>query len=889
MTKPPSLCVCFASFAVTAGCFTLNANAAVIMLGALEASNVILPPPAPVSQTSLKVSTPASSVINQAPAPRTVDSPRSEENASRSARASRSSSNDNESSQNRGSKKRNGGASTSKNQLISRKDRNLEQPAETPASEPEVIKPENPLIGRVDMGFIYSSDYYFRGLDILDRISPDNGGSGVTRWKFAYTQVLRPRVDGLTLEYARVNAYDLQLPRGDAADLPPNERGFNKSSRQFLKDNASFSIPARKQYEEDQLFLKYTRNLPWDVEAALSLGYYRFNDGRWYQDVADRRSGPVDDTLESTLRLTYNGFKDRNNPLAVPWVVPSIAYTADFTGFNGEFAELDLASRSFSLPGKLGTFGFRAGAGYDMGYNAEGDGWSYLAGGVGLSMPVAKSGLTLDIAADYVHALDEDRADSGPYFSVGLRTGYDWFKHGAAAEKAMGKDPFSMAAAPDHAWRVSAGTGWRTWTGNFEHRAAVPYDSLSLIDQRTGSGSLGFAGNGQGAIYKNGSVSGVNGDKDTNPGSSTFTGGSAGGAKTETGDNKHVVFQSDRFEYEQEVDSRRGFNSQSDAELVSPYIHLHRDLTPPSWRGGFHFGVGALYSFSSGELDSGTQLTSLVSGFETIRNYETIYAQDAIHAARFPNGSPQLVTDGNAYGEFYESSSLKGAGPQNTEFAIRNNLSRVASFTSSTVKFQAHELAFPLEFSYDIGTRLHVALSVAPTLAFMDAELDTVTDFRELPDLEAGKKVRNRTDYRLFNFRSIIRFDDEEGGEAANSGFSGTGQVSSSPSASPIGNANTAAQVQQKSSGGKGGRANAPRLPGQSVKVVRDRSHSQEWTWGVTASATGRFDLDEQDRFFVEAWGRYGWLNEISLANSQAAVKVDPSNWSVGVGLGYRF
>ena len=114
--------------------------------------------------------------------------------------------------------------------------------------------------------------------------------------------------------------------------------------------------------------------------------------------------------------------------------------------------------------------------------------------------------------------------------------------------------------------------------------------------------------------------------------------------------------------------------------------------------------------------------------------------------------------------------------------------------------------------------------------------------------------------------------------------------ASSSASSQAVTRPKTDPKVQSPSNGGKGEKnLAAPRLTGTSLGRELRRDRDQNLTWGLTGQATITFDIDAQDRWFVEAWGRYQWLDDLSASNEFGSVEIDPSNFSVGMGLGYRF
>ena len=89
--------------------------------------------------------------------------------------------------------------------------------------------------------------------------------------------------------------------------------------------------------------------------------------------------------------------------------------------------------------------------------------------------------------------------------------------------------------------------------------------------------------------------------------------------------------------------------------------------------------------------------------------------------------------------------------------------------------------------------------------------------------------------------------------------------------------------------GGKGANVNSPRLPGTDVGHRVWRDSGTELRWGAAVQGSLLWDLDDQDAWFVEFWGRYDYVSPFTISNGVTSSRIDASSWSMGAGLGYRF
>ncbi len=232
---------------------------------------------------------------------------------------------------------------------------------------------------------------------------------------------------------------------------------------------------------------------------------------------------------------------------------------------------------------------------------------------------------------------------------------------------------------------------------------------------------------------------------------------------------------------------------------------------------------------------------------------------------------------------------------------LRTEKTKIATFVQSSVDVDLHSLTVPLEWTLDIGDRAHISLSAGPTINLFNADLSTTAWSRDLDNLAGGRSLFNNASFRTrqgLNFGDFIESDTSsnsglnpsQANSAANQnqGQEGSRKLGSNAPAVPAGAKGSAAAAAQRS-GGKGGTARAPRLPGRDVGSRTWTDSQNRFEWGVSAQTTFRWDLDEADRWFIELWGRYDYVNPFTMSTPVSSVEVDASSWGVGAGIGFRF
>ncbi len=747
-----------------------------------------------------------------------------------------------------------------------------------------VVEPES--FWKLNANVGWQSEYYFRGLNVLDRISPTESDDGVVSGKIDFGYVFR---DGSEIDFGigYVESVDQLLPRGAAKNLPPNPGA--------TRFNEDFFVPSLERYTETNLLSSYKRTLiPDQLNAQIGVNYYKFSDGRFWEP--EGKGGPVPDTTEIMAGLSYVGMAQ--------YVIPTFTYVKDVDAFDGSFFSLRTDFPSFTLLQNAGFGGVTlspfAAVSYDYGYNAPGDGWNNVDLGVNASIPIGNSGVALNLTGNYVFDLSDGvRSDEGFWGGVSISAYLD---SRSFANDHLAMDPKSVVfAAPenDQKWRLSVGAGLKGVSADFGSAHVDPYDALSLIHKKKGAGDLGFA-NGRDAHYKDGSVFGApptrydDGTADFRITSNDqILGKQNFDANGELiGGDRQLVFSSDRYSYDSTERTLNTGSSDHD-DVIYPYVRLMRELDlPPLANLPFAIEAGFEYSFSRSEFDTGTRLAAVSSAYETAEMYNFIYDVDELFTLDAFSGPidtnaardfiADVIVDPATFAAFY-GEGFSGSSPQRADSATRTEIAKVALFAHSDLQVDSHEFAIPIGIRLDLNERVHVGLEVAPTLTLFDSNLNTTIYAQQLDNLSGGRVIRNNTSFqRRTTTLSGEEFQQGTMGQNAGSASGAAGAVA--PMA-----AQQVAGGQALSGGRAGGRILAPVLPGRTIDTYQVSHDQQDWQWGVATQASILIDLDSEDTWFLEMWARYNWVDDFSVSNGLVSATVDPSSFSGGIGLGYRF
>ncbi|MEZ5301917.1 MAG: hypothetical protein R3F11_14910 [Verrucomicrobiales bacterium] len=243
--------------------------------------------------------------------------------------------------------------------------------------EGELVEEQVPANWDVTVDASWRNKLFFRGLDVLDRVSPDSAPNGLvqTRASWGY----RRGDNYLSAGIMYIEALDSQLPNGNAHDFNGAPAGGGRRSNPSLASWRSLECP-RERYSETDLFLTFSRMLvPETIEGSIGVTHYRFSDGAFW----DSGQGPADSTTESTMGISYLKWERKSDSMA--WsVIPTFTWVHDFDAFDGDFLELSTQGNIYFPRWKLAFSPF-AKLGYDLEYNGDNNGWNNLELGMGVS------------------------------------------------------------------------------------------------------------------------------------------------------------------------------------------------------------------------------------------------------------------------------------------------------------------------------------------------------------------------------------------------------------------------------------------------------------------------------------------------------------------------
>ncbi len=754
--------------------------------------------------------------------------------------------------------------------------------------------------------------FYFRGLDVGKQVSPDNVNGGVSSTRLTIRHS-RER-DAFAFGVGYVQMLSRQLTRGDALALPPNAASTAQN------DNENFRIPSKERYNELDFYASYSNDvLPGLLRASVGANHYRFSDPGFWEDSG----GPNRASTEVFARADF---------LAIPYVTPSVSWYKDVHGFIGDYAEFRLdggVNDLFRIGGKsVGVLPYVA-VSHDWDYNGGDSGWNSLEYGV--NVPVALNEfLTLNLTANYVQAMDDtvgrgasvDRVNEGFWGGVSLSAvwgNYSTIDESYYTEGKGGKAiEFHRDPPP---WEFSTGAGWRSIGVDINNKPIAPYDVSGMFSRRRGGGALGLAQAGGPRVnYLNGYV----GDNSyflggVNAGVTNFKIDGSDQVLGDTSSGRVILFNSERYNYSTSSQSNSTSASGTD-EVIYPYVSASRELYR---NGDFSIRGGLLYSYTRSQMDSGYQLSSLATAYESNDSYVFAYnlTDPLAGSGAVPVGVDTdtvfnantndvffVVLDGDlhsaAHGQAFPgltSASLNSlnADPKSAETNTLTELVKVAGFVRSDLDITAHDLAVPFTFRYDVGDRLHFDVGIAPTLTLANSEITTEVQYREL----SNRRVRVSGDTSLTpNGGGFLQDPAIQGGRPFTlpNNNSGAGIGAGGVFAGPInagGNIVTTAQpvqlaaTQAATSGtaGKAGSVDSPTLPGRLLRRDIYRKSDNHALFGLSADAHMILDLNAEKTWFLDVWGKYHWIDEFSVSNGIGTANIDMSSWETGLALGFRF
>lgn len=669
------------------------------------------------------------------------------------------------------------------------------------------------------------------------------------------------------------------------------------ASRANGLDNEDFAIGKRQRYKEYDFHLNYTYPLIRNqLYGTVGLSHYEFNTpGFWFVDGRE-----IDHATEFSLGLTYTGLS--------PWLTPSLTYYRDVNGFLGNYWEAKIRSSipvlnpNPSVQGEAGELVFSPSLAlsYDDKYNGDNRGWNSLEGGVNVRYQLSRNAF-VEGTVNYVQDLGDSnrngtrRTDSG--FWAGLALGFNLDPLGQnfdpALVEAAGKGKTLVPTEnPWRRWSISGGARYQEISADFSSPRVPFYNVLGLFGHRKGSGALGLAKDGQIIHYKDGTVYANPFDpvlpSSYGDGTADFQYSRSSQIKGQYSNlDRHVLFHSDRYGYSQSR-SDSDFTASDEDGSLAPYIHFSYDLTKIGDRGHLNLGVG--YAYSKSEMESGTGLVSVVSGYETAEDHTFMYQLDEIYSnANLPTGTAPnggyVIYDGDRYSNVY---GLGGNyNPEHLVNSSQNEMARIAIFSNSQLQVSSHEFSLPIEFTLDLSDRVHLVVGGGPTLTLFNSKLETSLYAQQLTNVA----LESRTLKRQNSYSVQGLFDDPAVDPAGGGGGDKPAPVLPAGSRGENSNSLAGGRAARATAGGggKGETQGAPRLPGRNVATWRSKRSQQDWQWGAFAQLGMTVDLDAQDRWFAEFFARYQWVQDFEVSNDFNSARIDASSWALGLGLGVRF
>ncbi len=764
----------------------------------------------------------------------------------------------------------------------------VEQPAEPPAQATALVTTTRSL-WTTDFGWSWFNKYYFRGVDVLKAVSPSTTDSGVFSSKV--TMAISREKDAFSIGFGYVEALQRQLPRGAAANVPPN------SSR---KDNEKFGLPPSERYSEYNFYLAYSRQLiAKKLQATLGYNHYHFGDGTFWQS----ESGPIRYANEATLRLDYIG---------LPIVRPSVTWAHDFDGFKGDYVEMRLDT-GFDLT-RRGNFGVRVepyvALSYDFAYNGANNGWNALE--TGLSIPIhLNDHFTLTFTGTYTKDLEASRGQArvNEGFWGGVVFNAAW--GGSTTSQALfgtgsykNADKMLTVPADPNPWEFSAGAGWRQFNFDFNHRSISRFNTSNVFQPRAGrgAGSIPFDDGtvfaGQAPVNSTGNA----GLADFRINSATQVLGSIAAG------NAQVRFTNTDFGY-QTRSQESSTNSDDQDSVAFPYISMDREL----WRNNFwSIRAGLSYAFAHSEGDSGVRLARLDSLFQQTNRFGTLFTLDPLGTNVTPGNNfdsrdlrggqfASVIVDPIAFSNSVAAivtpqvfQSLRNSGPQSEFQSTNTEVARVATFVRTKVSVTSNDIAIPITLRHDFGKRLHAELNVGPTLTFASGNLTTDVQRRALVNRQGDRQTANQR--AAARATSVALNANQPPGAFVNPAFFNSATFTSNVDRPAAQTSSGNKDVQSQNSAGNAnlgsGKTNNtkdPEYPGKRIDRKTYSDSTNEFLFGADAGLSVVYDLNEEGTFFAEVWGRYHWVESYTLDNGLGSVKIDPSGFEAGIGVGVRF
>jgi hypothetical protein len=420
--------------------------------------------------------------------------------------------------------------------------------------------------------------------------------------------------------------------------------------------------------------------------------------------------------------------------------------------------------------------------------------------------------------------------------------------------------------------------------------------ATTLFEHKSDNGSERLANGGEAVNYGNGRVGEASDHRDGERGVAVASGGTRSGSFNNR--DEQILLTSRLYEYPTALSYYDQREDDEDA-AISPYIRMDYELIRHE---SVSFSAGLSYSFTSAELDTGTNLASLDHAYERVLNHYFLYNVD--YQDGQANSNRVIVNDAELATNpvVANDAALNGAtarGPQTGMQGTSTEKGKVATFVHNGLDVDMHSISLPFAMTLDLGERLHVSLEAGPTLNILNYDLRTEAWSQSLSNTSGqtvlGKPISFKGNNGVFTSSDFKEADTTipppampyKGG-ATGPGVKRTADlnvesiVATSPDKQPPAGRGTP-------SGGKGGNYRNPALPGDTIANRVWREEGVRARFGAFAQLGVQYDLNDADTWFIDVWGRYDYVGSFTISNGITSANIDPSAWSIGAGIGYRF
>ena len=733
----------------------------------------------------------------------------------------------------------------------------VNQPGPTPGPNPKpvpAVEGAAPSLLHFMASSGYSSLYMVRGLDVGARTSID-GSNKNEHFSISNASMF---IQDFGVSFSYIQSLDSYIPAGAYHSYGPYSAGGGILPN-ALAPQRGYQVPQSSYYQEYDVMAAYSFHPAKKLDLTIGLNGYWFANSQFWKS---KSGAPVNYTMETQTSLNWT---------AVPHVNQTLSYYYDFVAFEGAYLEYKASSSYKVLGSKDGAFSVSIEPGvavsYDLKYNASKNGWNSVEPGVDIPVKLA-DGLTLDLGAHYSHDLGSTTGGSGQrtdnrfWYTANLQF---LFPNGSSKPAPIVADSkevkhgksiisdISLGEAQEGRWRIAAGAGVKVLhtsynvgvpanlTTNAYYNANTSPVSVGASFPSNSSPTVGLANNTTTVSYlSNGVGIGQISAGNNSTGMAVFSNGSL-----RSNPYAGTFQQVDFYTRSAPVTASQSFNAVSNDAVVNPYINFSYELFSA---GKFGTEIGIGYSYDNLNNNSGMQLVNLQSGTTYIYTYVMTSPVVGSTATGTALASGTLIWNGATFAHFVDPNGLFSLPNYNPQ--VSASTVSIAAFRSAKVDLNMHSPSIPINLSYNVTDRIQARVSFGPTFNLYDSNLST------------------QTDYQLVTTGAFTPGIPGQSGSNAQS--------------------STVAPVPPP--GGKGaGSGKSSALPGVNVGTANSRATGLGFEVGAFAQLSAQIDMDSAKRWFVEVYGRYDYVPSFTLSDGASSVKISPSSFGGGIGVGLRF